>query len=123
MGVLKTPFGFWSDSGHDLVDDFLQKRYPKARATGFDFKFENMTRKQKRFLLGAYRAALDDKKFRKKFNAVHLKTTGKTASANEFKHHVATGLGLSHTGLFGRPKLPGFRRRPDVRVRPHRRRA
>ena len=124
MGAIKTPFGYWSDGGQDLVDDFLEKPYPKARATGFDFKFKNMTREQKRLLLGAYRAALKDKKFRNKFNVIHLETTGKTASANEFKHHVATGLGLTHTGLFGRPKLPA-RRRPglDVRVRPHRRRA
>jgi len=122
MGAIKTPFGYWSDGGQDLVDDFLEKRYPKARATGFDFKFKNMTREQKRLLLGAYRAALKDKKFRKKFNVVHLETTGKTASANEFKHHVATGLGLTHTGLLGRPKLPA-RRRPEVRVRSHQRRA
>ena len=123
MGVLKTPFGFWSDGGQDLVDDFLEKRYPKAHAAGLEADTRAEREKVRPLLLGAYRAVLRDKKFRKKFNAVHLEETGKRASANEFKHHVATGLGLSHTGLFGRPKLPGFRRRPDVRVRPHRRRA
>lgn len=123
MGVIKTQFGFWSDSGQDLVDDFLQNYHAEEHLIEFKSRTQAEQKKLRPVMLRAYRAVLNDKKLREKFNAVHLEATGKMASANEFKHHVATGLGLTHTGLFGgRPKLPALRRRPEVRVRRHARR-
>lgn len=114
MGSIRTRFGFWSDSGQDAVDDYLEKRFPRAYKVGLAFKLSKKEQKGVRpLLLGAYRKAIRDEKAFKRFSKAHFVEGFPKPTRLEFKHHVAVGLGLTHTGLLGgRPTIP--RRRSEV---------
>ncbi len=110
MGSFKTRFGYWSDAGQDAVDDYLVRRYD----------LESVTTRSKK--LTTYRRAIKDKKMFKAFSDAHRVKGFPAPTMREFKHHVAVGVALTHTGLLSTgdrktwPKLPG-----GVRVRRHKR--
>jgi hypothetical protein len=115
MGSIETRFGYWSDAGQDEVDDYLEKRYPRAYKVGQVYKRLTRTEQRKKvqpLLLGAYRKAIADKRAFKRFSKAHVAEGWPSPTKLEFKHHVAIGLGLTHTGLLGgRPELPMARRK------------
>ena len=82
MGVLRTPFGHWSEGAQDEVDDFLRERYSRALVVAKTYKGlpKSEQRKILPLLMGVYKKAIKDKALFARFRSVYWVEAGTPAS-------------------------------------------